>query len=1392
MASLAVLSLFDFARFSFPLKGQQTRVSQSSRHYRAAFLLLSCVLALTPVLTWAQSTSTGTVVGLVTDPTGAIVPDATVSLIDHTTGTTKTTTSNEAGRYIFVNVNPGTYDITVNKTGFTQARFQKQEVNIGRQLTVDATLKVGTATQEVVVEASGTTLQTLNSTVGTTIGQQSLQELPNLSRDVSSLLALQPAIAANGSVAGTVRDQTTFQLDGGNNTNDMDGTMNTYTGSFSAGGGITGVMPTPVESIEEFKVNVANQTADFNGSAGAQVQMVTRRGGSSWHGAVYEYYLGSNFSANTWLNNHTPTKDANGKTISPTTKLPSNHYNRFGVSGGGPVGPSFWGGRTYLFANYEGRRYPQNTNVEKRVPSALLRAGVIQVQDASGKFQPYNLNPFPVTVNGVTYQPATCPGGPCDPRGIGLNSLVSQIWSKQMPLPNDFTSAGGDTFNTQGYLTSLKLPQNDNFGVIRLDHSVGNNWHIMNSYRYYHLERAVNNQFDIGGVLGGSLGVAKSTANRPQVPWFYVLGVTTNVTSRLTNDFHYSFLRNFWEWKTANAPPQLPGLGGALEIGGEACSNTGGNSALIPYCVRTQDARQRYWNGKDHVFRDDLSLVSGNHIFQFGGQYERNWDAHRRNDNGQGIMAAYVYQVGASSGSSAVGFTVNPTGGPSFVPAGIPSGQVNNYKNLYAEVLGIVTQPQSLYTRSVSDLSLQPFGQPVIAHSITNSYNVYFGDSWHMKPNFTLSYGLGYQLELPPFEEDGKQVMLVDQSGKPVVTKDYLAKRKAAALAGNTTSPDYDPILGFATIKNVAGGRKYPYDVFYGGLSPRIAAAWNPRFNGGILGSLFGENKTVVRGGYGRMYGRANGVLNILTPLLAPGLLQAVSCQGAVRQAFATPSNGSQCLGSSGADPNSAFRIGTDGLVAPLPTAAPKLPQPFLPGTGGCTGAGCVGSFFPQSGDSSAIDPKFRPNVVDSFDFTIQRELTPKATIEVGYIGRLIHNELQNIDLDAVPYMTTLGGQSFAQAYSALYTAICGLKGGACANNAYTGPAQPFFEAALGPGGTQAVINSQGGNLKLGAVYDLWSALSKSANWTLGRSLLSSVTPGQTTGSQLTSITMSTSLGYGNYNAGFASFRLRDFHGLTGTSNFTYAKALGTGAVTQSTSSFSVIDPWNLHLMYGPNGGNGRGFDTKFLFNQSLVYHLPFFSGQQGFVGKVLGGWGVAPLFTAQSGVPVQVQIGSGGNCQSFGEGNCASIGTNENAVRVGSVPSMSIHHGVVSSGQCGSSGNTLGVNAFADPQAVCNSFRRLILGVDTNGGGVGRIPGFKRWNMDMSITKETKIGEHSGVTFYALFTNVLNHFQPGDPVLDIDNPSVWGVVTQADVTQSGGYATNDPRQLELGIKIHF
>ncbi len=1372
-----------------------SRVIHFNLTFARGFLVMFCsALLLLALPAFSQSTSTGTIVGQANDPSGAVVPGATVALVDHATGTSKTTTTNDSGRFVFVNVNPGVYDVNITKEGFATARFPQQEVSIGRQTTINATLKVGGAKEEVVVEASGASLQTLNATVGTTIAFRSLQELPNLSRDVSSLVTLQPATAPNGSVAGAVRDQNTFQLDGGNNSSDMDGTQSTYTPTFAstsnntAGTNPTGVMPTPVESVEEFKVNVANQTADFNGSSGAQIQLVTRRGTDSWHGAVYEYYLGSNFGANSWVNNHTPTK-VNGVVVSPRTKLPSNHYNRFGASAGGNLGPAILGGKTYIFANYEGRRYPQNTTVDKTVPSPLMRLGVIQVQDASGKYIPYNLNPVPVTYNGVTYAPASCPGsanGMCDPRGIGLNPLVSQLWSKQLPLPNDPT--GGDTANTQGYLTALKLPQNDNFGVVRLDHAFGPKWQFMSSYRYYHLERAVNNQYDVGGVLGGSLGVATSTAKRPQVPWYFVAGLTTQISDRLTNNFTYSFLRNFWQWTTAGAPPQLAGLGGALEIGGEACSNTASSSSsLIPYCVRTQDARQRFWNGKDHLLRDDLTLIHGNHLLQFGGQYQRNWDAHQRNDNGLGIMAAYVYQIGASSAtSSAVTGLAMPA---AYVPAGIPSNQVNNYRNLYAQVLGIVTQPQSLYSRSSTDLSLQPFGTPVVAHSITPSYNVYFSDTWHMRPSFTLTYGLGYQLEMPPYETDGKQVLVVDSAGNPIRTEDYLAARKKAALAGQV----YNPVLGFATIRNVGGrGRKYPYDPFYGGFSPRVAAAWNPKFDGGILGKLFGNNATVLRGGWGRTYGRMNGVINILTPLLAPSLLQAVSCQGAVNAANAVGTN--QCLGTGGANPLTAFRIGTDGMVAPLPSAAPTLAQPFLPGVAGAS----------PSGDALALDPSYRPSVVDSFNFTIQRELSPKLSVEVGYIGRLIHHELVDLDINAVPYMTTLNGQSFDKAYAAVYTNMCGLAGGPCAGNAYTGAAQPFFEAAMGGASsfycthdakgnpfaygscTAAVAAKQGSNINVGSVYSMWAALASQSSWTLGNTLPGTNPPGgcpatitpSTVCQQFPSLAMSLSNGYGNYHAAFVTLHSRDWHGIDGITNFTWGRALGTGATTQSTSGYTVVDPWNLRMMYGP-----QYYDTKFLFNAAISYHLPFYKTGQGFLGRVLGGWGISPLFTAQSGLPLEVDSGS--DCQSWGESSCSNT-TNENAVLVGKWTGMSSHYGVTASGTAGKNGNPpsgVQLNAFGDPQASYNSFRRLVLGVDNNGGGGGRVYGFNRWNLDVSITKETKFTERTGATFYALITNFLNHYQPSDPSMSIDTPSSWGVVRGA---------AYDPRQMEFGLRVHW
>ncbi len=275
-------------------------------------------------------------------------------------------------------------------------------------------------------------------------------------------------------------------------------------------------------------------------------------------------------------------------------------------------------------------------------------------------------------------------------------------------------------------------------------------------------------------------------------------------------------------------------------------------------------------------------------------------------------------------------------------------------------------------------------------------------------------------------EQNGKQVELVDSTGHPINFTNYFATKARMALQGQV----YNPTLGFATIANVTGAsHKYPFNPFYGGVSPRVAVAWNPKGNG-MLGKLLGDGKTVIRAGYGQIYSRLNGVGLVLIPLLGVGLGQPVSCIGA--------SSTGQCLGTGGVTPATAFRIGTDGLTAPIPTPSATLPQPSYPGTNGT----------PAAGAASVLDPSFRPAATYNFNFSIQREIRPKVLFEVGYIGRIITHEWMQRDLDAVPTMMTLGGQSFAQAFAGTYIPMCGL-GPTCAGNT-TVPVQPFFEAALG------------------------------------------------------------------------------------------------------------------------------------------------------------------------------------------------------------------------------------------------------------------------------------------------------------------------------------------------------
>jgi len=311
--------------------------------------------------------------------------------------------------------------------------------------------------------------------------------------------------------------------------------------------------------------------------------------------------------------------------------------------------------------------------------------------------------------------------------------------------------------------------------------------------------------------------------------------------------------------------------------------------------------------------------------------------------------------------------------------------------------------------------------------------------------------------------------------------------------------------------------------------------------------------------------------------------------------------------------------------------------------------------------------------------------------------------------------------------------------------------------------------------------------MNKQTSWTLGRTMVSGpLVPGGNIAAQAASIDIQSSLGYGNYNAMYVTWRARDFHHMTILSNFTWSRALGTAPLAQYNSSYTQFDAFNTHANYGADN-----FDYKFLYNFAASYKTPWYSSQKGVLGHVLGGYSVAPLFFAQSGAPVCVGYAAGSVQQSFGQSSSSSIGgpnysSGDCAVPVvpGTKYQWSEYQNSGSNGV--GTNNSTALSVFADPAAVAGNLRRCILGFDTScSGGYGNMRGLPTWNLDASVIKDIGVWKDGrvGATLSFQFTNLLNHFQPSNP-----GPSLSSLTTFGKITGQ----SNTPRNLEFGLRIHF
>ena len=1300
----------------------------------------------------AQTATSGTVIGTITDPSGAAVANAVVTLRNKATNNQTTQNTNTVGQYTFVNVAPGEYEVSVKKDGFRTASVQALTVDVAKSYTVDVKLDLGVATESVTVTTEARVeLQTTDAQVGDVIGGTTLSRLPTLTRDASELLTLQPGTTpydtpANGgfgnnggTVAGARSDQNSISLDG------IDITDNTV------GGGATAVnfIPTGVESLEEFRVGVSNSTTDFSRSSGGNITLVSKSGSNTLHGDGYWFHQSDGYNANSWDLNHTP--DGNGNSFTRKTAFKDN---REGVSAGGPI----FKDRTFFFSNYEARRFPSASQVSHIVPTDNLRNGILSFKDASGVVRQYDLATS--TACGPSANLA------CDPRGIGISPTIQALYQLD-PAGNNASLPGVDGNNATGFVASASTPVKDDYVTFRLDHNLTQKAHFFGRYIYSRALTTTSTQID---TLNGKTIATSGNDTRGDGA---IGALDYAFNSSTSNVVRYGWIRSrvFLPGLSPSASATLLALNGTGTSAGfiaQALGLAATGLIDVPIDVDTQRARTQGNFQRNKQLVDNFTHIHGRHTIAAGGDVRWLPLIAQRNDKVVGSLASLVATEDAdvfgtnqtipaanrppSCTSTLTTFCLQPT-------------DVLRWDRLYAATLGIVDNVNVLAVRD-GGLNPQPFGTPLIANTNQQAYDFYAQDTWRIKSTLTLTYGLGYGWQTPPSEAHNQQTFEIDTStGKILTAAGYIQAKMQAAAAGQV----FNPTIGYLPIKN--SGRSSIWNTDYGDIAPRLSIAWSPSYGDGKRGKLFGAGRTVIRAGFGIYYDRVNNVQSVEIPQLGVGFAQTL--------VLPTPpcnldagSTGPGCNAAvaSGNIGVSGFRVGVDGSL-PVP-AVPPVTSPIIPALGG-------------ENLSFAVDPNFKVGKSYSIDFTVQRELPGNMLMEVGYIGRLGRNLPNSVDFDSSPYkfLDKASGQTFAQAFDAVAHELA-------ANKPVTD--QPWFNnqlAGLNAGIIGASCSTPTDCLATQAAS---AFLSQSVGSVFGvidgdRQALGMPTFNN---HQINfALFMRTHNDLSNYHAATFTLRKRPSHGLQFDLNYTFSKSLDQVGTVQNNAG-TYANSFNPSFQYGPSL-----FDRTHVFNAVFNYDLPAGNGHRFSFGnnianKIIGGWYVSGVFRATSGPPLAVVDGdSGGGFFANPLNAIPLVSTNLGAGTHGGVCSSNGFGSAGDGPNCGANLSGTGLNLFANPGAVAGDFRAVNISTDGRDGTGNPLRGLGLWNLDTRLGKTTSFHERFRVEISADFFNIFNHVNFFQPTLNLQNPATFGVISQelipADRTQGS-------RWIQFGLRISF
>jgi Carboxypeptidase regulatory-like domain len=759
---------------------------------RGWYQLLVCLFFTAAASFSGFGQSTTLLRGTVTDPQGAVITSAVVTLSNAGTGFSRAVTTDQRGEYQFVQIAPGTYTIVVEMVGFTKLTRTDVQLLVNTPTTLDLRMELGKASETVNVAAQASTINTVDASVGNAFSELQVRELPLETRNVVQLLSLQPGVTTNGEVLGARRDQNNITLDGVDvNDNQNAGlvTQNTTTGNTYQGvngnganvnSGFNSVLPVPLDSVQEFRVTVGGEGADQGRSSGGQVVLITKSGTNQLHGSLYEYNRNTATSANTWFNNQSGV---------PVQQLVRN---QFGASIGGPIKKD----RLFYFVNWEQRIDSSSVAQVRAVPSETLKQGILQVQLTDGSVQ--------------TIQPSQLPQ--IDPLGIGLNTAYQKILN-QYPVGNDpaFGQDGG--LNFSGYRFNAPDSLNDMSWVAKLD---------------YRLDDAGKHTLSLRGTLGDNT-IDQILAEFPgQAPASIERDNNKGLSARYTAVISPTMV-NIFTYGLTSLDENLSGVSGT----GFQFEPT----ALSP--LENWSARARGRTNPLNNVLDDVTWTKGKHTVTMGLNFRYN-----RNNTSTFTNAFPLYAYGATE-LIGLGEDID-TSVQTYLDGklGNPNLQLANptaVTNASAMLLGVLNDVFVTYQYTKSGQVL-PQGTPQQRSFIEHTYAGYVGDAYRVSRELTLNIGLRYENFRPPYEANGLQV------DTTVPLNQYFAQRNGLQSLGVPANQMSDFTLSYA-LNGPVNGKPSWWSPDNANFAPRFGLAYAPVDRSGVLGKLFGKSGAFRAGG---------------------------------------------------------------------------------------------------------------------------------------------------------------------------------------------------------------------------------------------------------------------------------------------------------------------------------------------------------------------------------------------------------------------------------------------------------------------------------------------------------------------------------------------------------------